>query len=62
MFDCVFDKGKTCAALKHHKCENCSFRKTPKELANGRERAWDRLTSLPKDQYDHIVTKYDLSR
>ena len=55
---CVFDKGHKCSALTSHNCEKCSFRKTEKELVDGRENARERIESLPKKQYDAIMRKY----
>lgn len=58
MSNCVFDKGKKCIALLTHNCEKCSFHKTGRELVEGREKARERLESLPKKQYDAIMKKY----
>lgn len=58
MENCVFNKGRKCLALSTKKCENCTFRKTEAELKAGREKARERLESLPKDQYDAIMKKY----
>lgn len=58
MKNCVFDKGNICAALTTHNCEKCSFCKTEKELIDGREKARERIESLPKKQYDAIQQKY----
>lgn len=58
MENCVFDKGETCSALTTHNCENCSFCKTKQELIDGREKARERIESLPKKQYDAIKQKY----
>lgn len=58
MEDCVFDNGKTCAALSCKKCRKCSMRKTKTELEAGRAKAMDRLETLPPEQYDTIMRKY----
>ena len=58
MNNCVFDKGKKCSALTPKKCKNCSFRKTEAELNAGREKARERLESLPKEQRDALMKKY----
>lgn len=58
MEKCVFDKGKKCSALSVHDCEKCSFRKTEKELATGRDNARKRLETLPDEQYNAIMKKY----
>lgn len=58
MEKCVFNKGKKCSALTPKKCKNCSFRKTEAELNAGREKARERLESLPKEQQDAIMRKY----
>ena len=58
MSNCVFDRGRKCSALTPKKCKNCSFRKTEAELNAGREKARERLESLPQAQYDAIMRKY----
>ena len=58
MEKCVFNKGKKCSALAPKKCKNCSFRKTEAELNEGREKARERLESLPREQYEAIMRKY----
>ena len=58
MVNCVFNKGKQCAVLNQKNCEKCSFYKTPRELHVGREKANERLESLPKEQYQAIMKKY----
>lgn len=58
MENCVFNKGKKCSALTPKKCKNCSFRKTEEELTAGREKARERLESLPREQYEALMRKY----
>lgn len=58
MKTCVFDKGCICTALDSRDCEKCSFRKTEKELIEGRAKARERIENLPKRQYDAIMNKY----
>jgi C4-type Zn-finger protein len=58
MEKCVFDKGKKCSALSVRDCEKCSFRKTERELAEGRDNARKRLETLPDEQYNAIMKKY----
>lgn len=44
---CVFEKNHwICEALSVKKCDGCAFRKTPEELAEGREKAMKRLLSI----------------
>ena len=63
--DCVFDKGRDCAALNKKICtddKRCSFCKTQSELMLGRLRAERRRQSLPKVQQKHINDMYYGSR
>ena len=55
---CAFDKGETCDALIAKECSGCRFFKTQDELDRGRERADDRIASLPEDLRDKILKKY----
>lgn len=55
---CAFDRTTFCTALIEKKCHKCSFRKTREQLDEGRERAYDRICSLPEEQQDHIRQKY----
>lgn len=55
---CAFDRGTLCTALSEKKCRKCSFCKTQEELDEGRERAEDRIMSLPDDVQDRIAKKY----
>ena len=55
---CAFDKGTFCAVLTEKKCHGCSFRKTHEELDAGREKADDRIASLPEEQQEYIRRKY----
>ena len=58
MNNCVFDRDGTCVALNEKQCVACSFRKTEQELNEGRQKATDRLISLPKSTQIHIARKY----
>lgn len=55
---CAFDFGRHCSALITKHCENCSFKKTKTQLAEGRERAMGLLDRLPKQERDAILVKY----
>lgn len=55
---CAFDRGETCAALTLKECIGCHFRKSQDELDAGRERADDRIASLPDEVQDKIAKKY----
>ena len=55
---CVFDNGEECDALREKKCPGCSFRKSPEEFKEGREKATDRLEKLPMPTRIHIHRKY----
>lgn len=58
MNKCAFDVEKRCSALKEKCCEGCHFRKTNEELIKGREKAKERVDSLPKSLKEHILIKY----
>lgn len=55
---CAFDRGEYCDALVARECNGCSFCKTQDELDRGRERADDRIDTLPEDVKDKISKKY----
>ena len=56
---CAFDKGSNiCGALREKVCKNCSFYKTKKELASGREAADKRLINLPEDKRNYYIATY----
>lgn len=57
--ECVFNWGRKCTALTQKNCESCRFRKTREELEAGRQRAQERVNSLPEDQQAHIRRKYN---
>lgn len=59
---CAFDRGTLCTALSEKKCHKCSFRKTTEELDEGREKAEDRIASLPEDKQEYIRFKYNKGR
>lgn len=59
---CAFDRGTLCTALSEKKCHKCSFRKTQEELDAGRERAEDRIASLPENHQEYIRFKYNKGR
>ena len=58
MNDCVFCKGNKCAALSEKQCIGCHFYKTDKELKEGRQKASERIRTLPPDIQTHIHQKY----
>lgn len=58
MNDCVFEKGRSCTALRHKECNNCTFRKTKEELIEGRQKALDRVRTLPEIKRLYINIKY----
>lgn len=58
MEKCVFDKGEKCAVLVSQDCEKCTFRKTQRELVEGRAKAHERIEHLPQEQHDAIMRKY----
>ena len=55
---CAFDRGFVCTVLTEKKCHGCSFCKTHEELDAGREKAEDRIATLPEAQQEHIRFKY----
>ena len=55
---CAFDRTTFCIALTEKNCVGCAFHKTPEELDEGRERAYDRICNLPEEQQEHIAKKY----
>lgn len=56
---CAFDKGeKICGALREKDCEKCSFYKTKKELALGRESADKRLIGFSEDKRNYYIATY----
>lgn len=58
MCDCVFSIRTKCGVLTEKNCEGCHFRKTREELLQGREKAAERIRSLPPDKQEHIRLKY----
>ena len=58
MNKCAFDRDGKCIALCGKQCIACAFRKTEDELNDGRQKATDRLLSLPKSTRIHIARKY----
>lgn len=55
---CAFERDTSCAALSVKDCEGCNFFKAPEELVRGRDRADDRIATLPEEQQAHIKKKY----
>ena len=55
---CAFDRTVYCIALNEKQCRGCAFRKTHEELDAGREKADDRIASLPDEQQEYIRKKY----
>ena len=60
MYECAFDRGEECAALKYKECKGCHFRKTKEELEEGREKARKRIESMPFVEREHIKQKYQI--
>ena len=58
MNNCAFDRDCECSALSVKTCEGCSFFKTKEELIASRERATERVNSLPPEQRSRIFNKY----
>ena len=58
MRDCAFDEGKFCSALREKECIGCPFKKTRKELVEGRQRAMHRINSLPNPKKQYIIYTY----
>ena len=55
---CAFDKGNKCSALTAMECSRCAFRKTAKQLAEGRKKADARVRSLSEIERQYIFDKY----
>ena len=58
MKDCAFDRGCECNALTEKKCKGCAFCKTTEELIEGRQKAEERIRTLPQTTQTHIKRKY----
>lgn len=58
MDNCYFESGNKCRCLIDKKCDECSFRKTKREVAIGRDMAMARIVSLPTQQSLYIMRKY----
>lgn len=58
MDNCVFENGNECNALRVKECAGCRFRKTKEELIESREKAAERIDTLPDARFYHIVRKY----
>lgn len=58
MNKCAFDREDHCTALNAKQCKGCHFYKTEYELKEGRQKALDRLSSLPKSKQIRIARKY----
>ncbi len=58
MNDCYFKMDKKCAILKSKCCRGCKFRKTRKQLDEGRRKAMKRLMSLPYARMVELLKKY----
>lgn len=58
MNNCVFDNGKKCIALSEKHCEGCKFYKTEEELNKARQKAKERIRSLPISVHSYIALKY----
>ena len=58
MNDCVFYCDGGCHALNRENCIGCSFRKTKAELQEGRSKAFERISNLPRGERAHILNVY----
>jgi hypothetical protein len=58
MIKCAFDREEKCSALKEKRCEGCRFFKSKEKLAEGREKAEQRIRTLPVRMRKHIFDKY----
>ena len=58
MNKCAFDRDGMCTALSEKQCVGCRFRKTEEELKEGRQKATERLISLPQSTQIRIARKY----
>ena len=58
MNNCAFERGCECSALNVKLCEGCSFFKTKEELIASRDKAKERVNSLPSEQRSRIFNKY----
>ena len=55
---CAFEHGNKCIALTGKCCEGCRFRKTKRQIEEGRRKAKRRINSLPQEMQIYIKTKY----
>ena len=55
---CAFEKGDECKALKEKNCKGCPFFKTEEALDRGRQKALERIRSLPKAESHRLHRKY----
>lgn len=56
---CAFERDEySCSALCVKSCKGCHFFKTQEELDAGRDRADDRIATLPEEQQEKIKKKY----
>ena len=58
MNTCAFDEANKCSALKEKQCKGCNFYKTTEELIESRQKATERIRTLPKTKQAHIKHKY----
>ena len=56
--DCYFYKMTRCSILERTSCEKCSFRKTERELQDGRRNAVERISGLLDCIRIKILKKY----
>lgn len=56
--ECCFNRGAKCAVLTTMKCDGCHFKKTHRQLTQGRKKARERIKSLPYEQRQRIFLKY----
>lgn len=58
MSECAFEHGEYCEALINKECKGCAFRKTEKQVADGRKKAMLKLYMLPAQKLKAIREKY----
>lgn len=55
---CAFDKENECEALKEKNCKGCPFFKTEEALERGRQKARERIRTLPLAIRTKLFRKY----
>lgn len=55
---CVFKMDGRCLCLTRRSCGGCSFKKTKEQLDEGRDKALERIRTLPGEHQTAIYEKY----